>query len=45
MFEKAEDEYNSLMSKKNVIEVGALLSIIEFCLEFEIFLFVNSNLF
>jgi structural maintenance of chromosome 2 len=22
MFEKAEDEYNELMSKKNIIEVG-----------------------
>jgi chromosome segregation ATPase len=22
MFEKAEDEYNDLMSKKNIIEVG-----------------------
>jgi hypothetical protein len=24
MFEKAEDEYNDLMSKKNIIEVGPI---------------------
>lgn len=26
MFEKAEDEYNDLMSKKNIIEVGLTFS-------------------
>lgn len=25
MFEKAEDEYNDLMSKKNIIEVSGLI--------------------
>lgn len=28
MFEKAEDEYNDLMSKKNIIEVGNLIFLI-----------------
>lgn len=31
MFEKAEDEYNDLMSKKNIIEVGIISVAILFC--------------
>lgn len=31
MFEKAEDEYNDLMSKKNIIEVGIISVTILFC--------------
>lgn len=30
MFEKAEDEYNDLMSKKNIIEVWTYLCIVFF---------------
>lgn len=30
MFEKAEDEYNDLISKKNIIEVGGLLFSVKF---------------
>lgn len=28
MFEKAEDEYNDLMSKKNIIEVSGLIIVL-----------------
>jgi hypothetical protein len=39
MFEKAEDEYNDLMSKKSIIEVSTMSSLFN-CLKI-----VNCNIF